>query len=392
MRKVLAAISAVSIIALCLSTPSPAAASSCAYVFTAPNGTPTLRTSAGSPVSLAYRFGDSAYSTYDGPGGVLLQVWGGMRDSVIGTRAQEMEGDFPALAQRSFNESTTADASDDEGDIVDETTSSSVGVLVPFAVMLTKSGSQLAEYSLADSTEVWAADRVSGVCVSGNASSAKQVSTQSGASFDFPDRASLAKEARPNALPTLPKSVVRYRTFIGPASVSFPPFLCGWNFGGRFAGDNRGFSTYYSASNRTRASVFFDWSRKAISTTKNVSETKRLDDNGRVIERKRASSAGIKFRGSTMAPTYGRIEISHSVANPLCWSAGHISYVVVIERWRGGGTRISGRLLRVPHHEAVVFPISGSYGSYVFTRNADAFHCLSINCGSLESIRVSTGT
>ena len=391
MRKMLAAIGAVCVVVVPFGQPSSAAAASCSYTFTAPNGAPTLRTAAGSPIALSYRFGDNAYSTYDGVGGILLTVWGGMQDSVIASRAQQMENGFPSQAQQSFDESTSVPLADDETNQVDEPTSLSLVTLAPFAVMVTKSGSQLTEYSVADSTEVWAADQVSGVCVSGNASASRQVSTPAGASFEFPARSASTAPSQ-QALPTLPKSVVRYRTFIGPSSVSFPPALCGWNLGGRFAGDGRGFSTSYTASNRTRASVFFDWSKRIVSTSKHVGMTKRLDSNGNVIEQKRASQAGIKFISPVMSSSYGRIEISHSVANPLCWSAGPISYAVVIERWQTGGTRISGRLLRVPHHEAIVFPIGGSTGSYVFTRSAFAFHCLSVNCGALEPIRVSTGT
>jgi hypothetical protein len=254
----LAAIGALCMIAITLGQPSPAAAAGCSYIFTAPNGAPTLRTAAGSPVILTYRFGDSAYSTYNGTGGLLLYVWGGMQTSVIASRAQEMDGELPSLAQKSFDESTTQESADDESDVTAESTSSSLGTLAPFAVMLTQSGSQLSEYSVADSTEVWAADQTSGVCVSGNSSSAKQVSTPGGVSFEFPSQANLSSGATQRALPTLPKSVVRYRTFIGPSAVSFPPVLCGWNLGGRFAGDGRGFSTWWTASNRTRASVFFD--------------------------------------------------------------------------------------------------------------------------------------
>lgn len=389
MKRFLAAVGVAVLFSTTIGQALPAVAASCTYVFTAPNGSPTLRTTAGTPVTLTYRLGDASYRTYDAPGGLILHVWAGMRDSEIATREQQMESEFPALAQQSFDESSTQDSTDDETNTVNEPTSSSLGTLVPFAVMLTHTGSGLAEYSVADSTEAWAVDQSSGVCVSGNSSAAKKVSTTRGASFEFPTKSSIAS-VRPNALPTTPRSAVRYRTFIGPSTISFPPLLCGWNFGGRFAGDGRGFSTYYSASNRTRASVFFDWATRKVTTSKHVGATKRLDDNGNIIEQKTASDAGIKFVSPIMSSSYGRIEIVHAVANPLCWAAGPVTYGVVIERWRGGGTRISGRRVPVPNHEAVVFPIGGTSGSFVFTRNSIGVTCLSAPCFAWESFRVST--
>lgn len=256
--------------------------------------------------------------------------------------------------------------------------------MTPIAVMLMKSGGA-SEYTAAESTADWVAGSPSGTCIPSSGSAARVVAkTANGGTFEFP---SVLPAAAPSA--TKPKSVVRYRTFLPDAFVSAPAIACDWG-ASRFKGDNRGFSNYYSARNRSRASVFFDWTKKKISTSKHIGTTHQVDGNGNTIRSKTASASGIRFQGGMISASYGRIEISHSVKNPLCWSAGPISYGVVIERWQTGGTRISGRLVRVPNHEAIVFPSSQTTGSEIFRRTGWALICLNIVCGAGESIRVTS--
>ena len=168
-------------------------------------------------------------------------------------------------------------------------------------------------------------------------------------------------------------TAVRYRTFIPAASVGSP---CG-----TFRGDNRGFSSYFEEPNRTRASVFFNWPWGTIDTTKNIGTTHKLNSSGAVIQSATASAAGIYFHTASIAPTFGRIGVNHSVGNPLCSVAGPIAYNVIIEAWKDGIARISGTRLKVPNHEAYVYPTSGAYGRTIFTRSTSSFICLSLNCG-----------
>ncbi len=177
----------------------------------------------------------------------------------------------------------------------------------------------------------------------------------------------------------------RYRTFIPDATAS-TGILCG-----RFQGDDRGFTSYYHASNRTRASVFFNWPTKTIDVTKHVGATHRLKsvestmglDRGFQAATKTASSAGILFHTATMSPTYGSININHSVANPLCGPAGPITYNVVIEMWKDGSARLSGTAGKVPNHEAYVYPTSASNGPEIYTRKRSSFNCLNLPCGNV---------
>jgi hypothetical protein len=170
-------------------------------------------------------------------------------------------------------------------------------------------------------------------------------------------------------------SVVRYRTFI-PMETATTKWLCG-----TFRGDNRGFSSYYDKGNRTRASVFFNWPSRTIDTTKHVGATHRLKAYGRSAATKTASSAGIKFHTASIAPTYGRIAVTHSVGNPLCSFAGAITYNIVIEAWKSGAARVSGTRVKVPNHEAYLYPTSGAYGKTIMKKSTSKFYCLSINCG-----------
>ena len=100
-----------------------------------------------------------------------------------------------------------------------------------------------------------------------------------------------------------------------------------------------------------------------------------------MIQSATASAAGIYFHTASIAPTFGRIGVNHSVGNPLCSVAGPIAYNVIIEAWKDGIARISGTRLKVPNHEAYVYPTSGAYGRTIFTRSTSSFICLSLNCG-----------
>ena len=127
--------------------------------------------------------------------------------------------------------------------------------------------------------------------------------------------------------------------------------------------------------------MFFNWPWGTIDTTKNIGTTHKLNSSGAVIQSATASAAGIYFHTASIAPTFGRIGVNHSVGNPLCSVAGPIAYNVIIEAWKDGIARISGTRLKVPNHEAYVYPTSGAYGRTIFTRSSSSFICLSLNCG-----------
>lgn len=174
-------------------------------------------------------------------------------------------------------------------------------------------------------------------------------------------------------------SVIRYRTFIPDATATAGPKpVCG-----KFRGDDRGFSSYYSKSARTRVSVFFDWPGRRITSTKNIGMTHRYEWGGWDEAEKRASDAGIKLSGHAMntAKTYGKVKVNHAVANPLCSNSGPITYGLVWEGWKNGAARLRGTIRKVPNHEAYVYPKSGAYGETIFKREHYPFFCLNLGCG-----------
>lgn len=175
----------------------------------------------------------------------------------------------------------------------------------------------------------------------------------------------------------------RYRTFLPNAEVNGGP--CGV-----FKGDNRAFTTSWNAPSRTKANVFFDWANKKLITSKDVGATHRLAKNGFSAKTRTASSSGIKFHTATIAPTYGRLVISHAVSNPLCSVAGDVVYNVVVEVWKNGAARVSGTRLKAPNHEAYIYPRLAQTGQTIFRRTSSALLCLNVNCG-VETIRVSIG-
>ncbi len=97
-------------------------------------------------------------------------------------------------------------------------------------------------------------------------------------------------------------------------------------------------------------------------------------------------ASGIKTQGSVLGGGIGRIEVVHSVGNPLCASAAP-TYNYVIEASRTS-IRLIGRLNKVPNHEGVWFPTGGNTGAASFRRTNMGFICLNLGtfCGSSERI------
>lgn len=231
----------------------------------------------------------------------------------------------------------------------------------------------LPESGLTNGQLAMAATDTSRVCVRTGTDVGAELSTEAG-KIIFSNPAEVLAQASDTYPDT--SSAVRYRTFI-PGATANTSWVCG-----KFKGDDRTYGSYYDLGNRTRASVFFNWPDQTIDTTKHVGTTHRLAGYGRSAKAKTASSAGINIHDASIAPTFGRIVITHSVGNPLCSFAGNITYNVVVEAWKNDGVaRVSGTRVKVPAHEAYYYPKTEAYGRTILKKPAKYFICLTINCG-----------
>ena len=307
---------------------------------------------------------DPAVSTFEGTldgETVDVRVLMGASQSDIEGQLADSEQDLDDLAAESVEEAVDGELTTAEEPTPLLASASTTEPLQPVAY----------ELSVAGSTEIGSFD--SSDCKRVDSESTEEVVVGSGSGLvtvPGPGATSAAARTYPSTT-----SVVRYRTFI-PAAKATTYQVCG-----TFKGDNRGFTNYYAAPNRTRASVFFNWHNQTMEASKSVSPTHRLAAYGKSAATKTASTKGIRFRSAVMWPAYGRVEISHAVGNPLCGVAGDIRYNVVVEAWKSGAARISGKRGKVPSHEAYLYPTSGTRGKKIFTRKSSSFICLSLNCG-----------
>ena len=308
---------------------------------------------------------DPGQSIYEGDVAgedVRVTVWKGASAADLESDIADSEDELESLAAESVNEAVEGDHSSEDVEETVESGDVPDGDLEPIAYRLESDES--VEYGTLgedDCAQVSSEDE--GDVVLG---------TEGGPLMIPAETAVSGASAR--GYPTT-TSAIRYRTFI-PGATATTKALCG-----TFRGDNRGFTGYYSARNRTRASVFFNWASQSITTSKNIGATDRLKAYGYSAKTKTASSKGIEFYYPYINSVYGRIEIGHAVGNPLCGFAGAIRYNVVVEAWRDGSARIAGKRGKVPNHEAYLYPTSGEWGKKIFTRKHASFICLSVNCG-----------
>jgi hypothetical protein len=360
-----------------------ASAAGCLYSYSESNGTPTITGTTGSVVLTTYLTSEAnpiLKGTLNGKN-LTVVLWKGMPEQASKAATDGLQQDWNTLAAASVSGATTGDTSAEVTDA--PATSLNLGQMETFAASI-HDGSGAVDYTAmeADSVIVDTSTGASGTTCLRGSSSASVTVTSPGSEFNFPQtEAGPGGTVAPAALPTLPNSIIRYRTFIPAATADGGP--CG-----RFRGDNRGYTSYYAAPNRTYVAVVFRWSTKTITTAKAVGATKKVNSSNQVIETATASSAGIKFYSPMMASDYGRIQVNHAVGHPLCSIAGPIAYSLVFEDWKSGGTRIRGTARKVPNHEANVYPISEQYGDVVFRRTVTSFLCLNLNCGD-ESVNAS---
>lgn len=308
---------------------------------------------------------------------VTVTLWQGTPTGDITTSLAEPEEDLAGLGEASIAESVDGE---NEDEVEEEFTNlPQPSDLETVAYRLEADDAVelgVPEQDLTDAELAGAAEDSSRECARSHADNddGAELDTEQG-QIIIPGKTELASAAAAAAPYPTTSSAVRYRTFI-PNATATTKWLCG-----TFRGDNRDFSSHYSRSNRARASVFFNWPKRTINTTKNVGATHRLKGYGRKARTKTASSSGIKFHSASIVPTFGRINVTHSVGNPLCSFAGSIKYNVVIEVWKSGAARISGTRVEVPHHEAYLYPKTETYGRTILKTRNSKFYGLSVNCG-----------
>lgn len=197
------------------------------------------------------------------------------------------------------------------------------------------------------------------------------VTDDSGRSFTFGSPENL--EVAPLAASDW--NIYIHKAFIPDAQVS-TGVLCG-----TFKGDNRTWNrSNTSAASRTYVSVRGDWANKKLVTTKTVGATHRIAAWGYSAKTATASSAGIKFVAASASATYARVEIVHSVGNPLCSIAGPIQYSEVVQMFKSGTLSVAGSGVQVPSHEMYGIRANAASVTVAQYYRKDMM-CLSFNCG-----------
>ncbi len=318
--------------------------------------------------------GDQGLEVFEGRLGgkrIVVRVWRGMSVAESSARVGEMQTEWEELAEASIA-GATSEMGDSE--VVEDFGSPShdLGDLETIAIAVAD-GTGLVDYR-SPSTAGEVVDskgRAHDSCLRSAEGSSVVAESEMMGEFAFPTAAA-----------TVPNAIVRYRTFIKPAKVDdwVANLTCGI-----FKGDDRTYTTRFSAPSRTSVTLVFNWNTKSLVTIKTVGRTYKLDSSGKVIAEKTASPDGIKFYSPVVGSSTGRVQVNHAIANPLCTIAGPISYSVVVEVWKDGSARISGNIKKVPHHEAYVYPKSETNGKTIFRRASDSFFCLNLNCAN-ESI------
>ncbi len=299
---------------------------------------------------------------------ITVEVWRGAPAEEISRLTRQGIESWDDLARASLD--PTAKPQPDEGTL--SMPSGPVDDLVTFAAAVDDGSGQVERMGMSTRGAVLSVNEAeSSRCLRAPSSASVNLS-QSDRSFDFPTR-----EVQPMA--KVSSEIVRYKTFIPAAKAN--GLTCGW-----FKGDNRGFSSSGTTSDRTRAVLYFTFSpTPSVTWSRSIGTTHKINPNtGAILKSATASSAGIKFSGLSQSATYGRAQVNHSVGNPLCSIAGPISYSVVVEAYVRGGAGIAGTIKKVPNHEAYVYP-TGLSAKTIFRRSHADFLCLNLNCGN-ESI------
>lgn len=359
------------------------------------SGTNGVRVQRGTESALLPRTGpNAALPVFEGSlSGTALKVvaWRGTPESEIEEMLAEGDEDMAELAELSTQHAS--DGHVENSETITNVTPGAVDMADLETIAFRTEASGMVEYQAADTSSTVsssASGSAESACVRTTDQETADITVSNGSSELYLSQGGETANSTESA--SGPRtygwgtSVVRYRTFIPAKSVGSP---CG-----TFAGDNRSFDSYFDRSNRTRASVFFTWEDADMDFTRRVAATKKLNGSGGVIEQRTASEKGIRFSSPVMAPTFGRVAITHSVGNPLCSLAGPISYNVVVEAWKSTtsypirSARISGKRVPVPYHEAYLYATSGERGHTILQRKSDRFICLSLPCGT-DSFRAS---
>ncbi|MBC7633267.1 DNRLRE domain-containing protein [Aeromicrobium sp.] len=352
-------------------TPGPTPTEACDYKVEMSGQELTVEGPAGAPSTPPLIESDTGHLEYRGTQAgkdVDVKVWMGASDAALAAELEQSAETMNSLESQSVNEAVDGDQSDAE---VSETfTPSGVSQSqVPIAYRLV--GDDTVEFGKPNTTHC---GQLSPSAIAANDD---VVLGTVNSALILP----LSADSTVSAAETYPETTgaIRYRTFI-PAKKATTGPVCG-----TFKGDNRGFTSYFTAPSRTRASMFFNWPNKTIDTTKSIGTTHRLKAYGFSAKSKTASAKGIKFHTPLMYSTYGKMSVTHSVGNPLCSVAGAIRYNLVFEAWKTKGARVTGTRGKVPNHEAYFYPKTEASGKRIFTRKSSKYICLSVNCGD-ESI------
>lgn len=351
------------------SAPFAAAATNCLYSYSEVTGSPVITGATGATATLTESISDQANPTLRGTlngKNLVVRLWKAMPEGQVRAQTAAMTQAWDSLAAASVAGATDGDS---PGEVdADLPASTSLGQMETFAAAINDGSGSIDYSSYEYSTIINTTTGATGsTCLRAGSSASVTASSDTG-EFKFPT-------ATPNSLPVSTPSVIRYRTFIPTATAN--GLVCG-----TFRGDNRDFTNYFAASSRTYIGLFFKWNTQTISTAKEIGSTKRVAGPGEVGEVKTASLNGIQFYSPVMSKTYGRIQVNHSVANPLCAIAGPISYSLVFEYWKSGGTRIRGTVKTVPNHEAYSYPVNQNNGYTIYKRAVSDYMCLSLPCGN----------
>lgn len=178
-----------------------------------------------------------------------------------------------------------------------------------------------------------------------------------------------------------------YKTYIPGARAAVPSGLaCNprWTWGKIwFKGDNRSWVSGYNQTTRSRtaALVIADWrnGKREVTLTRHVSPTVRYADgtSTRPVASATASPAGMYLRDVSINSSSAQFTLKHRIGNPLCFSAGPITYQLRGTVYRNGSANYYGHSIDVPRHE--VHAMSDRRGTWrkVQNRYSESFMCLS---------------
>ncbi|SNC71920.1 Protein of unknown function [Kytococcus aerolatus] len=178
-----------------------------------------------------------------------------------------------------------------------------------------------------------------------------------------------------------------YKTYIPGPRASVPiGTLCNlrWTAGKVwFKGDNRSWVWGHNqtARSRTAALVVADWrnGKREVTLTRRVNPTVRYADgtSTRPVASATASPQGMYLRAVAINSRSAQFTLKHKIGNPLCFSAGPITYQLRATVYRNGSASYYGHSIDVPRHE--VYAMSDRRGTWrkVKQRSSTSFMCLS---------------